>query len=110
MNQDQAAAREYARNRYQLLCETDHMSMQIDGIETAFLAGIAYRDSQDKWIAVGEQMPENDITVLCIHTAFDCPFIADYTSTGWRDMDDDIIMVTHWQSLPSPPSKETTNK
>lgn len=63
-------------------------------------------EAGSKWISVEDRFPERDTTVICWGSKkFNEPFVACFTKMGWQEIiDGEMVTVTHWQPLPSPPA------
>jgi hypothetical protein len=56
----------------------------------------------NRWIPVGERLPENEIRTLALGPWFDGE--AYYQNGEWLDWVDDVSCdITHWRPLPEPP-------
>lgn len=59
------------------------------------------------WIAVADEIPDSDITVLVYAPAQTDPvWLGYHDGDVWLSVDGTPIDVTHWADLPEPPAPE----
>jgi len=57
-----------------------------------------------EWLSVDAEMPEFDLTVMVHHPDSDEPvWLGYHDGEDWRDVNGDIIQVSHWADMPEPP-------
>ena len=93
------------------VCSEEGMIKILDALEAANRR-IAELEAAQRWIPVGEKLPEWLVECLCsvtvperggtYHTEYKVLHISDLHTNEWNCTG---MIVTHWQPLPQPPQK-----
>jgi len=79
----------------------------------AYIKGVIAEATRENWISSDQMMPNDDELVVCFHAKYSRVFTAcvhrmfgpNEPETYWVDVCGTHRDVTHWQPLPTPPSK-----